>query len=53
MAKIEIKTAGNKGLNARQAEVQYSTFVLSISFSNRFNILLSNPALRQAPNRYG
>ena len=44
-------TACNRGLNARQAEVLNSTFVLSIGFGTKLNILLSNPALRQAPKR--
>jgi hypothetical protein len=41
----------NRGLNARQADVLNSTFVLSINFSNKLNNLLSIPALRQAPTR--
>jgi hypothetical protein len=44
--------AGNKGLNARQAEVLNSAFVLLFGFSTKLNICASNPALRQAPNRY-
>ncbi|MBK7009784.1 MAG: hypothetical protein IPP37_19640 [Saprospiraceae bacterium] len=46
------KAAHNRGLNARQAEVQNSTFVLPFGFPTKLNILLCNPALRQAPNRY-
>ncbi|WP_276975860.1 hypothetical protein [Flavobacterium filum] len=42
----------NKGLNARQADVLNSTFVLLFDFSAKLNICTSNPALRQAPNRY-
>jgi len=44
--------AGNKGLNARQTEVLNSVFVLLSNFCSNFNICTSNPALRQAPNRY-
>lgn len=44
--------AGNKGLNARQAEVQTSTFVLLFNVCANLNICASNPALRQAQNRY-
>lgn len=44
--------AGNKGLNARQAEVLNSAFVILFGFGANLNICASNPALRQAPNRY-
>lgn len=44
--------AANKGLNARQAEMLNSTFVLLFGFSAKLNICAYNPALRQAPNRY-
>ena len=46
------KTATNRGLNAMGAKVPTSTFVISISFGTKLNILLSNPPLRQAPTRY-
>lgn len=42
----------NKGLNARQAEVLNSAFVLLFGFSTKLNICAFNPALRQAPNRW-
>ena len=44
--------AANMGLNARQAEVLNSAFVLLLSFCGLTNICASNPALRQAQNRY-
>ncbi len=43
--------ATNKGLNARQAEVLNSTFVILFGFCAKLNICASNPALRQAPKR--
>ena len=45
----ESRTA-NKGLNARQAEVLNSAFVLLFGICAKLNICASNPALRQAPN---
>ncbi len=42
----------NKGLNARQAEVLNSAYVLLIGFDAKLNICAFNPALRQAQNRY-
>lgn len=45
------KPACNWGLNARQAEVLYSPFVLLFGFCAKLKICASNPALRQAPNR--
>ena len=45
------KAAHNKGLNARQADVVNSTFVLLFDFGAKLNICASIPALRQAPNR--
>ncbi len=48
----ERKTAGNKGLNARQAEVLNSAFVFLFGFCGNLNFCAFNPALRQAPNRY-
>lgn len=44
--------AANMGLNARQAEVLNSAFVLLFGFSAKLNVCASNPALRQAQNRY-
>ncbi len=41
----------NRGLNARQAAVINSTFVLQFSFGAKLIICTFNPALRQAPNR--
>jgi hypothetical protein len=46
------KTPYNRGLNARQAEVLNSAFVLLFGFSTKLNICASNPALRQAPDRW-
>lgn len=45
-------TSPNKGLNARQAEVLNSTFVLLFGFCAKLKICASNPAQRQAPNRW-
>ena len=45
------KTAGNMGLNARQAEVLNSAFVILFGFGAKLNFCASNPALRQAQNR--
>ena len=50
-SKLKMPHAGNRGLNARQAEVLNSAFVLLLSFCGSLNICTSNPALRQAPNR--
>ena len=44
--------AYNRGLNARQAEVLNSAFVLLFSICGLLNICTSNPVLRQAPKRY-
>ena len=44
--------AANMGLNARQAKVLNSAFELLFGFSANLNICASNPALRQAQNRY-
>lgn len=45
------EAAANKGLNARQAEVLNSAFVLLFGFSAKLNLRASSPALRQAPKR--
>jgi hypothetical protein len=44
--------ATNKGLNARQADVLNSTFGILFGICTKLNIRTSNPALRQARNRY-
>ncbi len=49
---MTITASYNMGLNASQAEVENSTFMLSIGFSNKVSIVLSNPALHQAQSRY-
>jgi hypothetical protein len=48
---MTITASYNMGLNASQADVLNSTFVLPIGFSNKVSIVLSSPALRQAPSR--
>ncbi len=48
---MTITASYNMGLNASQAEVGNSTFMLSIGFRNKVSIVLSNTALRQAQSR--
>ena len=48
---VEVYARHTQGFERKAGRCTKLTFVLSIGFSNKFNILLSNPALRQAPNR--